>query len=136
MWKLLRSVLGFSSFWISITVIANLMEERNNELLTYWNVNSGVMLLFVMICLITSRIELKLWQKLAWWLSIFPIHVLFTIPAAATLGILMYDDNHIRTLGEHRAVFFIAAVPIIYIAMWNSRIFYSKIHFSIKSEDC
>jgi hypothetical protein len=51
------------------------------------------------------------------------IHAILSVPAALVLGILKFDPNHIRTAGEHRAVFLLASIPLLIYFMRKSTLF-------------
>jgi hypothetical protein len=89
---------------------------------------SVVFFLIVILCMITERGTMKIWQRIAAVPVAFLLHAALTIPASSALGVLKYAPDHVRTLGEQRAVFLIASLPVLLLAMWRSRPF-------VKSEE-
>lgn len=77
----------------------------------------------IVLCMFTERGRWPLWKRLAFLPASFLAHVVLTVPAAAALGVLRHSPDHVRTVGEQRAVFLLASFPILIVAMRQSRLF-------------
>ena len=77
----------------------------------------------IILCVATERGRWPLWKRLVFVPASFVMHVVLTIPAGAMLGVLMRSPDHVRTVGEQRAVFILASLPVLLYAMHQSRLF-------------
>jgi hypothetical protein len=77
----------------------------------------------IIICMLTERGRWPVWKRLVFVPASFVMHVVLTIPAGAMLGILKRSPDHVRTIGEQRAVFVLASLPILLYALHQSRLF-------------
>ncbi len=84
---------------------------------------SVVFFLIIIVCMATQRSGWRVWKRILYLPACFIVHVVLTIPAAATLGIMMYSLNHTRSVAEQRAVFILASIPILVYSMRQSRLF-------------
>ena len=84
---------------------------------------AAIFFALVILCMATERGDWPLLKRAAFVPASLAGHAILTIPMAAALGILAYDPTHVRTVGEQRAVFILASLPILAYAMWRSRLF-------------
>lgn len=122
-WKFWTTIIALFLYWLLLSIDAMLAKEFELPTLTEWWINTLIFFSLMVLCIFTYRTKLNIFYRLlflpAYWLA----HAALTIPAAFVLGILMYDSNHIRTSGEHRAVFILASLPILIFAMNKSKLF-------------
>lgn len=111
-----------SLLFIIITINTQVSKAINLTNITEWWMNTTILFLFIMLIIFCSSSR----PRIRFYILAFPLswiaHSLLTIPAALILGILKYDPNHIRTAGEHRAVFILASIPIIIYFLVKSKL--------------
>ena len=100
--------------------MAKLLEYSN---LTEWWFSTIIFLSIILLCILTYIPKLNIFYRLLLIPAALLVHAILTAPAAQVLGIIMLDPDHIRTSGEHRAVFIIASLPISIFAMNKSTLF-------------
>lgn len=113
----------FILYWMIISInviIANMLQMTP---ITEWWLHTIIFLLFVTLFILTFRNKVKIIYRLLIIPASWIVHVIMTIPAAFSLGILMYSPDHIRTNGEHRAVFILASLPILVYLLTKSKLF-------------
>jgi len=91
-----------------------------------WWINTFIFYVIALVCITTFKNKLRKIYKVGLTISIWLIHAILTAPSAFLLGILKFDPNHIRTQGEHRAIFILASLPILFYLMQKSKIFEPK----------
>jgi len=77
----------------------------------------------IIICMLTERGRWPVWKRLVFFPASFVMHVVLTVPSGAMLGILKRSPDHVRTIGENRAQFVLASIPILLYAMHQSWLF-------------
>jgi len=102
-----------SLLFIIITINTQVSKANNLANMTEWWINTIFLLLFIAIMVFTFQKQVSIRYKILVIPVSWLVHGLLTIPAAMVLGILKYNPNHIRTAGEHRAVFILASIPIV-----------------------
>lgn len=85
--------------------------------------NTAVLFASVILLLFTLRKKIKMVYMISAIPASWIAHAIFTFPAAILLGIIKYNPEHIRTAGEHRAVFILASIPIIVGVLMYSKLF-------------
>jgi len=118
--------LFFATYFLAIAI--NIQVSKHLELTNTieWWLNTLILYVFVLTCIATLTKRLKPIYKLGLLISIWFIHAIFTTPKAFLLGILKFDPNHIRTQGEHRAIFILASLPILFYLIKKSKIFLTE----------
>jgi hypothetical protein len=114
-------------YWLLLSVNMLITKVLNLSSLTEWWMNTVVLMILVVICLATLRTCLKILYKLTLIPIVWIVHAILTIPSSFVLGIIMNDPDHIRTNGEHRAVFILSSLPIIFMLMQKSKLFITNI---------
>jgi len=121
-----KTLITFFLYWILISINVMISTRYKFASITEWWMNTAIFLLFMLVFILTNNSNKSLFIKLFFVPISWLIHAVLTIPSAFALGILMYDQNHIRSMGEHRAVFILASIPIIYFGMSRSNLFLNK----------
>lgn len=124
--KLKKTLITFSLYWSLLSINVLISKSFEFSTMVEWWMNTIVFLVFMLIFILTSGSNRSLFIKLLFVPISWLIHAVLTIPSAFVLGILMYDQNQIRSMGEHRAVFILASIPIIYFGMSRSNLFLNK----------
>jgi hypothetical protein len=91
--------------------------------MTEWWINTTILFLFIALMIYTFQKKTSLIYKILAIPVSWIIHAILSVPAALVLGILKFDPKHIRTAGEHRAVFILASIPILIYFMRKSKLF-------------
>ncbi len=122
-WKHMPLWTVFFFYWLLCAWTPDLLKFIGFPAANFWHANTAIMLILAAVCVFTERFSLTLWKKIVLIPGAFIVHAIFTIPAAITLGVLKFSPDHIRTQGEHQAIFFLSSLPVVVFVMWCSRIF-------------
>lgn len=121
--KFKNQIIFTSIYFSCILVNTQCAKYFDYSSLTEWWINTvflvAAVLLFIFTCKTTLRMITKIMAIPAGWI----IHAILTIPAAMLLGILKFNPDQIRNAAEHRAVFILASLPIIYFVIRKSSVF-------------
>ena len=109
-------------YWFLLVVNVTFASKYNIANVFEWWISSSVFLVFIAAFVFTHHQNIRLVYKIVLLPASLLLHAILTILAASLLGILMYDENHIRTSGEHRAIFILASLPIFLFFMFKSTI--------------
>ena len=77
----------------------------------------------VTICMATLGDRWSRWRRLLFIPGSLLAHIVLTLPVASSFGILMRMADRERTIPEQKAIFILAALPILVFAMHQSRLF-------------
>ena len=116
-------IIAFIIYWFILIINVFISKKLQLENITEWWMHTTVFLLFITLCIFSSRKQIKIIYKLLFIPTAWLVHAILTIPAALVLGIIMHDVNHIRSAGEHRAVFILASLPGLWFFIKRSKIF-------------
>jgi len=122
----LNTIIAFSLYWLILSVSVFIAKKLEITMIAEWWMHTIVFLLFISFCILTFRTKVKIIYRLLLLPATWIAHAVMTIPAAMVLGIIMHDPNHIRTSGEHRAVFILASLPIIAFFVKKSKLFINE----------
>lgn len=126
-WKSRNVIIALFIYWALLSVNAHLSNLYELTHLTEWWINSFIFLSIVLLCILTYRANLIIYYRLLFIPAALLVHAIFTAPAAQLLGIIMLDLDHVRTDGEHRAVFILASLPILIFVMNKSTFFSNQL---------
>jgi len=121
--KYKKTTIVFILYWFLISINVSVSMKYGLTPIMEWWMNTFVFLLFMLTFLLTHNERVSIFYKLLFIPVSWLIHAILTIPSAYVLGILMFNQNHIRTMGEHRAVFILASLPIFFFGMTKSKLF-------------
>ena len=124
-WKPFTVWLAVSGYWLATYLSSRIQALVGGGAGDGVPVIAAVFFSLVILCMLTERTGWNALKCTALVPASLVAHALLTVPAAAALGILMFDPEHARTAAEQRAVFILASLPILAAAMWRSRLFVS-----------
>jgi len=127
MWKTKNVIAFFIIYWLVLsinTVIANQLELLST---IEWWINTSIFLSVVLLCILTYRTKIKILYQIIFLPISWFTHAISTAAAAFVMGIIRLDPNHIRTEGEHRAIFILASLPVLLFALSKSKLFVEEI---------
>jgi hypothetical protein len=122
-WRTAPSLLTFAGYLALAGLSSDIVRALGHPDTDGLKVITAAFFGIIVVCMFTQRTGWPLWKRIAFLPASFLAHVALTIPAAATLGVLMHSPDHVRTLGEQRAVFLMASFPILILALRQSRVF-------------
>ena len=122
-WKTRNTIIAFIIYWVLLSLNAHMAKLLEYSNLTEWWFSTIIFLSIILLCILTYIPKLNIFYRLLLIPAALLVHAILTAPAAQVLGIIMLDPDHIRTSGEHRAVFIIASLPISIFAMNKSTLF-------------
>lgn len=122
-WNRFSVWLAVSGYWLAIYLssrIQSLVGAGDGDGVP---VVAAVYFCIIIVCMATERGGWTVLKRAAFVPASLAAHAFLTLPAAAALGILMYDPDRVRSIAEQRAVFILASLPVLAYAMWRSRLF-------------
>jgi len=125
--KYKKTVIAFILYWFLITINVTVSMKYGLTSIVEWWMNTFVFLLFMLTFMLKPNSKLSLPFKILFMPASWLIHAILTIPSSLVLGVLKYDPEHIRTMGEHRAIFILASLPIIFYGMSKSKLFSNEL---------
>ena len=119
-----KSIIIISTlYWLLLSINTFYAKKIDYSTSTEWWINTIVMLLIIAISLLTYKVNIKIIYKIL----ILPIawlcHAILTIPSGILLGIIKFDPENIRKASEHRAIFVISSIPVLFYFVSNSKLF-------------
>ena len=126
-WKNRNVIAFFIIYWLVLsvnTVISNKLEIPS---IIEWWVNTAIILSVILLCVVTYRTKIKLFYQIIFLPISWFAHAVLTAAAAFVMGIIRLDPNHIRTDGEHRAIFILASLPVLFFALSKSKLFVEEV---------
>ncbi len=121
--KFYNRIVFISAYFLFILVNTQCALYFNYSIMTEWWINTFLLMASVLLLIFTCKTSLNMALKILAIPLSWIIHVILTIPAALVLGILKYNPDQIRNAAEHRSVFILASLPVVYFVLKKSRIF-------------
>ena len=122
-WKTRNTIIALIIYWVLLSLNAYMAKLLEYSHSIEWRLSTIIFLSIVLLCILTYVPKLNIFYRLLLIPAALLVHAILTAPAAQLLGIIMLDPDHIRTNGEHRAVFIIASLPILVFVMKKSKLF-------------
>ena len=126
-WKNKKVIILFIIFWILLSINAIIAKEFLLSPIIEWWINTTILLSVVLLCVLTYRAAIGLFYQILFLPISWFAHAVLTVPAAFVMGIIILDPNHIRTEGEHRAIFILASLPVLFFALSKSKLFAEEV---------
>ncbi len=116
------SIILFVVYWMLLSINVLVVKQLMLSSIAEWWINTIFFLSMVLLCVLNYKKHLNIFYRLLFIPAAWIAHAILTIPASSVLGIIMHDPNHLRTAGEHRAVFILASIPILLLFANKSKI--------------
>ncbi len=121
--KMRNQTIFIVSYFILLTINTKCAKIFLYSSITEWWINTTILFLFIALMIFTFQKKASLIFKILAVPVSWIIHAILSVPAALVLGVLKFDPKHIRTAGEHRAVFILASIPMLIYFMRKSNLF-------------
>jgi len=134
-YKIKNTIVILALYWILLTFNTMIAMQFVMHQLIEWWISTFILMSIIGLCLLTYHKKLSILKLILYFPGAWLFHAILTIPTAQLLGLLMLDANHIRTRGEHRAIFILSSIPILIYFISKSRLFsVQKINPIIKDD--
>ncbi len=126
-WRNRNVIAFFIIYWLVLSLNAIIANKLELPSIIEWWINTAIILSVVLLCVLTYRTKIKILYQIIFIPISWFAHAVLTASAAFVMGIIRLDPNHIRTNGEHRAIFILASLPVLFFALSKSKLFVEEV---------